>query len=384
MSLARLVYYSAVIGGWAAFLGWLVAECLVLRGQGAGGGRVDFSLIMAGALVGGAIGAGINVLAGISNTQWKQVAKRIAAGLVVGSLGGAVGIFLGNLIYLLYPVSLMRALGFMVLGLGVGVVDGLYERSASKIRNGVIGGLIGGLAGGILFDPLTTVISSGAGIAARATAFVILGICIGALIGLTQVVFRQAWLTVLDGYRPGRQLILSQGVTILGRGDHLPLPFMGPNNRELEAEHARIARQADGSYTIEDNRSKLGLSVNHQSVQQGCPLRDGDVIKLGGNFIRFNERRRRDGGLPAPDSSAVQTPAAAPAKAPPPPPPPPRKPTPPGGAAPRLQFPASGPGGTGPAGSSSGQGGVSSAAPTPKPAASPPGPKPPPPPPRKK
>lgn len=28
MSLKRLVYYSAVVGGWAAFLGWLVSAIL--------------------------------------------------------------------------------------------------------------------------------------------------------------------------------------------------------------------------------------------------------------------------------------------------------------------------------------------------------------------
>jgi hypothetical protein len=332
MSLARLVYYSAVIGGWAAFVGWLIAECLVLRGEGTRGGWLG--LVLVGALVGGAIGAGINVLAGISNTQWKQVLQRVVVGLLVGSAGGAVGIVVGNMVF---AVGLPRALGFMVLGLGVGVVDGLYERSASKIRNGVIGGLVGGLVGGFLFDPLTNLIASGSGIASRATTFVILGICIGALIGFTQVVFRQAWLTVLDGYRPGRQLILSQGVTILGRGDHLPLPFIGPNNQDLESEHARIQRQTNGSYAIEDINSKLGVSVNHQRVQGACPLKDGDTIKLGGNFVRFNERRRQDAGLSGSAAASPQPAAAVPAKAPPPPPPAPvRKPAPPPpGAAPR-------------------------------------------------
>ena len=29
MSLKRLVYYSAVIGGWSAFVGWLISEILL-------------------------------------------------------------------------------------------------------------------------------------------------------------------------------------------------------------------------------------------------------------------------------------------------------------------------------------------------------------------
>ena len=34
MSLNRLIYYSAVIGGWSAFLGWMVSEYLLSRGEG--------------------------------------------------------------------------------------------------------------------------------------------------------------------------------------------------------------------------------------------------------------------------------------------------------------------------------------------------------------
>ena len=128
------------------------------------------------------------------------------------------------------------------MGLGIGAVDGLYERSNSKIRNGLIGGGIGGLLGGLLFDPIQNLITSQSGMSSRATAFVILGICIGAMIGFTQVVLKEAWLTVLDGYRAGRQLILGQVVTYLGRGDHLPLPFLGPMNLELETEHVKITR----------------------------------------------------------------------------------------------------------------------------------------------
>jgi hypothetical protein len=332
MSLARLVYYSAVIGGWAAFLGWLIAECLILRGDGTRGGTLGLMLV--GALVGGGVGAGINVVAGISNTQWKRVLMRIFCGLLVGAVGGGVGILLGNLIH---SAGLPRALGFMVLGLGVGIVDGLYELSPSKIRNGLIGGLVGGLVGGFLFDPLTTLLASSSGISSRATAFVILGMCIGALIGLTQVVLRQAWLTVLDGYRPGRQLILSQAVTALGRGDHLPLPFIGLSNAELESEHLRIVRGSDG-YTLEDNQSRLGISLNHQKVQGSQRLKDGDVIKMGSNFIRFNERRRHAGeSRPAVSQPGKATPPVAAARPVAPPPPPPKAKAPPPPATPSAK-----------------------------------------------
>lgn len=309
MSLARLVFYSAVISGWAAFLGWLLAECIILRGDGSRGGNLGLAFV--GGIIGAAIGAGINVVAGWSNTQWTRLLARIAFGLLAGCIGGATGILIGNLAY---ASGLPRALGFMVLGIGVGIVDGVYERSKSKIRNGLIGGLIGGLVGGILFDPISSAIASGSGISSRATTFVILGICIGAMIGLAQVVLKEAWLTVLDGYRPGRQLILSQPITVLGRADHLQLPFLGPSNKDLEPEHLMIVRQSNGTYKVKDNDSRLGVSLNYKQISES-PLVDGDVVKIGVNLVRFNQSKRKGSADAATLSNTAQT-----TKQPPPPP----------------------------------------------------------------
>lgn len=326
MSLARLVYFSAIVGGWAAFLGWLLAECLVLRGEG------SFDIMgymLVGALVGAPIGGGLNVVAGLSNTRLKNLLMRVPAGLLGGGVGGAVGILAGQLVYY---VHLPRAFGFMLLGLGVGVVEGVYERSSSKIRNGVIGGLIGGLVGGFLFDPISTLLVSPRGIASRAAAFVILGICIGALVGLVQVVLKRASLRVLDGYGVGREIILSDPVTVLGRADHLRLPFLGPANAKLEPEHLRIVRRPDGSFTIEDNHSRLGVTVrshgaqNYEDVQQPRTLRDGDVIRFGSNLVRFSQRKRRAQGETAePTAGPAATGLSPHATPPPPPPPPPRR-----------------------------------------------------------
>ena len=343
MSLVRLVYYGALSGGWAALVGWLFAELLFFR-TGAASGRLQVAA--SGGLVGCAIGFGLGAVAALANGRWTQILSRGLPGFVGGGFGGALGAFLGDV---LFGLGLPRALGWMAMGLSIGAVDGLYERSADKLRNGLIGGALGGLIGGALFAPIQQGISHGAGMSSRATAFVILGVSIGAMIGLVQVVLKQAWLTVLDGYRAGRQLILSRPVTMLGRGDHLPLPFLGPMNRDLESEHVKITRRPGGDYLVEDNHSKLGSRLNNQPLLAPVVLKDGDVIKLGGNFVRFNERKRKQGEepisaappfqvRPAPPPPPIHKPAAhptAPAASPPaaparpgavPPPPPPRKP----------------------------------------------------------
>jgi hypothetical protein len=259
---------------------------------------------------------GLNLLAGMAHAQWKRIASRLITGFFGGLLGGGIGGALGNLLY--DAIGVPRALGWMIMGAAIGCAEGVYEQSNRKLRNGLIGGCLGGLLGGLLFEPISNLTASGSGMTARATAFVILGIAVGALIGLTQVVLKEAWLTVVDGFRPGRQLILSQTVTTLGRGDHLPLPLLGYSARDLEAEHARITRIAGGEFVIEDNRSRLGTRVNGQVIQGSAPLRDGDLIKLGSNIIRFNLRHGAGGASPA----AALPPSAVggPPVAPPPPP----------------------------------------------------------------
>ena len=179
---------------------------------------------------------------------------------------------------------------------------------------------LGGFVGGVLFNWICDLKLTESGAASRAAGFVVLGFSIGAAIGLAHVVFRTAWLTVVDGYRTGRQLNLTQPVTALGRGDHLPLPFLGPTNKDLDAEHALVRRMNDGSYCLEDNHTRLGTRLNGQIVTGVTPLADGDIIRVGTNLVRFNQRHRRR-GEPSPQTAvpAVGIPQTASAAPPPPP-----------------------------------------------------------------
>ncbi|MGD0900651.1 MAG: FHA domain-containing protein [Thermoguttaceae bacterium] len=326
MSLLRLIYYSTLLAGWAAFFGWLASE--MFREDVKPEAQTLLVMLTAG-ITGAAVGLGLNVVAGMSNGQWRQLLRRAGPGALGGGIGGIVGGLVGDFLYQQFGYP--RAIGWLIMGLGIGVVEGVYEKSPRKIRNGLLGGGIGGLVGGVLFDPIVDWTHTQSGMASRATAFVVLGLCIGAAISLAQVVLKEAWLTVVDGYRTGRQLTLTQPVTMLGRSDNLPLPFLGPTNKDLEPEHVSIARRRDGTYVLEDNHSRLGTRVNSQPVQGPMPLADGDVIRLGTNLVRFNQRRRRAGQVvpvvparwtqPAPGAPPRPAPLPAPASSVPPPPP---------------------------------------------------------------
>jgi hypothetical protein len=342
MSLRRLIYYSVLVGGWAAFGGWLLSEmlCADVKPE-----AETLKLLFRAGLGGAAIGLGLNVVAGMCNAQWRQLLRRAGPGLLGGGIGGIVGGLSGNFLY--ERAGLPRAIGWMILGLAVGIVEGLYEKSPRKIRNGLIGGALGGLLGGMLFDPVVRWTATDSGMTGRACSLVLLGMAIGGAISLAQVVLTEAWLTVLDGYRTGRQLSLTQPLTTLGRSDNLPMPFLGPMNTELEPEHLRIWRRPGGSYALEDNHSRLGTRLNNQPVTEVVPLQDGDVIRLGRNLVRFNQRWRPRVNAPPPAPASpwsepapgsLPRPRPAPAAAPPLPAPLPL-PTPLPAASPSLPLP---------------------------------------------
>jgi len=314
MSFGRLVYYSAILAGWAAFAAWLIAETAIL-------GRLPaIEVLLTAGIVGAAIGCAVNIAAGLSNPSLQAIAGRALPGLIGGAVGGAVGGLVGDLAY---GMGLPRGLGWMLMGIGIGIVEGVQEKSFNKIRNGLIGGAVGGLVGGMLFDPIQKLVASGSGMSSRAIAFVVLGLAIGACIGFAQVALKEAWLTVVDGYRPGRQLILSRPVTILGRAEHLPLPFIGQMNKDVALEHAKVIRQGDGGFVLEDLNAGPRIALNRQPLVSPTRLSDGDVIKLGPNVIRFNERHARSGGNVSGQSNQGHAQPKTQAVTVPPPPPPP-------------------------------------------------------------
>lgn len=333
MSLHRFVYYCAVLGGWSAFFAWMLLERPIqyLGALGDSAAAIRLWSVVAPALtataVGGAIGCGFGLVGGTAE-KWARRIRQAFFGLIGGAAGGFFGGLVGALLHTY--AGLPRAFGWMIMGAAIGAAEGLARKSSARLRNGAIGGALGGMIGGILFDLIA---GPGTEMASRALAFTTLGIAIGALVGLTHVVLKRAWLTILDGFRPGRQLILDQVTTVLGRADHLPLPLVGPAARDVENEHAQIIRRSDGTYLVEDRGTRIGTLLNGERLAGPVILRDGDLLRLGGNILRFNQHQggirpsrspdRTQATRPGPPGTPFSEPAAsAPGIGPPPVPPP--------------------------------------------------------------
>ena len=313
MSFRRFIYYCAVCGGWAAFLAW----AMVLAGNVRAVERPVLRTALIAAVLGLLLGAAVGAVDALQNAVGRQRGVRVGLCAAIGLVGGAISGLIGEALHTALasvPVlsEIMVVLGWALVGVAIGASVGAFDLLRAlagkndlrgptrKVVNGVIGGFLGGLVGGLLFQGL---LALSAGRAAHlhlnrsslAIGLVILGACIGLLIGLAQVILKEAWVKVAEGFRPGRELLLSKDETTIGRAESCDLGLFGDSG--VERLHARILLE-DNRYLLADAQTPGGTYLNDARVDRPTPLRDGDTIRVGHSTLRFGERARRDNQRP--------------------------------------------------------------------------------------
>ena len=123
-----------------------------------------------------------------------------------------------------------------------------------------------------------------------AAAFVALGACIGLMIGLAQVILKEAWLKVESGFRAGRELILARPEITIGRAESCDVGLFGDPDG---GSAARTIQRQGNVYLVQDAGSAAGTFVNEEPIHQPRVLRSGDVIRVGRCVLRFGERAKR-------------------------------------------------------------------------------------------
>jgi len=101
----------------------------------------------------------------------------------------------------------------------------------------------------------------------------------------------------------GDELVIGRGASGDGKlGDDL----------ELSRRHARVARNADGELTIEDQGSANGTFVNDERIDTPRTLVVGDVIRMGKTVLKVTQADRSAAprAAPAAPSAAAEPPAA--------------------------------------------------------------------------
>jgi hypothetical protein len=305
MSFRLFIYYCAVCGGCAAYVGWVLGNLTSIQ-------RTVTQTAVRGLLVGLVLGLALAVVDAVGNLSRLRVGAVGLRALVAGASGcvaGFLGGMLGQALFSWKHWSVFVVLGWTLTGLLIGGSLGIFDilsrlmreedlrGAARKTLKGLLGGSLGGLLGGILFLLLQRfwgAIFEGQSLdglwSPGATGFVALGLCIGLLIGLAQVILKEAWVRVEAGFRPGRELILTRPEITIGRAENCDIGLFG--DAGVEKLHARIMQQGQ-RYLLADADTPTGTFLNDEPIDGPTPLRSGDLIRVGRSTLRFRERRKR-------------------------------------------------------------------------------------------
>jgi pSer/pThr/pTyr-binding forkhead associated (FHA) protein len=327
---------AGAIGGAVAWVvidltGWFVS--VTIAGAVIAPGSARFWLLI---ILGGILGACVSILLGLvdalSIDSNQQRIRGLALHGLIGLGGGMVGMYFGQGIWAvlgphvfnidnLNPAQFIqelvaKAIGWGLIGAGVGVSQGIARQSLPLIRQGLFGGLAGGLVGGVLFQSAASVIGSGS--PARLLGFVCMGASIGFFIGLIQTLFRQAWIRVVLGRNEGKEYLIAKPVTVIGRSELADIGLFG--NPKIMKEHCAI-EQVQGRFRLQvitpaaspqGGQAPANVKVNGMVVNPDVWLTNGDTITLDDRNLVFHERlSRKSAQTPGPQNPAPAAPPPA-------------------------------------------------------------------------
>jgi hypothetical protein len=281
------------LGLLAGVCAWPVAE-LILFFQA---GFPSYLVFLA--LLGAAFGALMAVFFGAAEGITSRIKSRIPNGMLLGALvgliGGAAGflvgqaalwligeIFLrsyGNFQWVVLPVS--RAIGWAVLGIFVGAVEGIRAASPKKILVGILGGFLGGLAGGFALEYSRLLFPQFA--LSRLIGLIILGLAIALFYGLIEHGMAFGIIRILTGDLKGKEFLLNQNRMRIGKSRRNEVAL--PTYSDLADRQAQI-KIVKGEAVLTNLEPKLAVLVNEQKIQEQR-LKLGDVIKIGSAKIFF-------------------------------------------------------------------------------------------------
>ncbi len=293
----KRIYYNAIFGALGGLLSWALVGLLLRPGTG------SFLVLLVqdalrGAMVGVCIGAAIGAVDGLTSYALKKAVRGILMGGIIGLGGGFIGLVMGEIIFELAGGGTWpRAIGWALFGLLVGTSEGIADRAPPKIGYGATGGLLGGLIGGATYERLSLILRalthnrSLSLTIGGAVGLIILGACIGALIGLVEGILRRAWVKILYGPLEGRSLTLAKEVNVLGKDDDCDIVL--PGDPQVEYHHAEIVQQ-EGQFVL---KAREGPTYLNKQAVTSHPLQSGDRITLGRTYMTFQTEEDAQGDV---------------------------------------------------------------------------------------
>ncbi|NFI04079.1 FHA domain-containing protein [Clostridium botulinum] len=251
-------------------------------------------------IIGGTIGAAMGIGEGIYYGSKKRAIKYGFIGLIIALFISFCGGFLAQSAYssLLNDTTeytsqvylgFVRAIGWTVMGAGVGIAIGLIKPEKIRIINCVLGGIIGGFIGGFLFNFIAQSISidiTDKGTVARAIGIIIMGTLIGLGIGLLEQFAKTAWLKVIRGEFEGKEYLVFKGITSIGNSGKNTIVLF--KDKLVAPNHCYIVQEGN-RYVLVDKGSPSGTFVNGVRITRHT-LKQGDAISVGNSVLVFNTK----------------------------------------------------------------------------------------------
>lgn len=257
------------------------------------------------------VGLAIGSADGLVCRLWRRMLLAGIVGLVVGFLGGFLSQFLAGLVYTPLNMLAMKqsgegianltAMGFFIqmcgrslawgmAGMAMGLGQGIALRSGRLLLYGFLGGAIGGLLGGLLFDPIDLIllgVDKPSAHVSRLIGFAVIGATVGLMIGVVELLARDAWLHMVAGPLAGKEFLIFKDRLQVGSSPRSDIYLF--NDADVAERHAVIRAAAD-QYEIEAADQFHPVLVNGRAVTR-TRLRHGDQITLGRTVFAFQRRR---------------------------------------------------------------------------------------------
>ena len=291
-ALRRLVI--SILGLLAGAAAWPLME-LILSYQQLFPSYFFFSIAQ-GALFGIVMGAFFGSGEGLTSKESGKIVGGTLTGMATGVVGGVVGFIAGQgVLFLvvqhaftsyhtqqLIAVPLARVVGWAILGIAVGVSEGVRARSLKKSLVGVGGGFLGGVLGGVSIEYLRTRYPEL--LYTRLIGLAIFGLLIGVCYSLLERRVSLGVLRVLNGRRRGKEYSFAQNRLSIGSEQHNDIVLTG--YAHIAPEHARFRVRGKDVYVqkIDDPEQNTGVHkifVNERPVENEQLLKYEDVIQIG-------------------------------------------------------------------------------------------------------
>src|ERR1043166_9634016 len=258
-------------------------------------GRLLFPIVAA--LVGLAIGA----IDGLICRLPMRALLSGGVGLLIGFIGGFISDFIAELAYMplsklaaghlendagnitafgLFVQMVGRGTAWMLVGITMGLGQGIALRSKRLLLYGFIGGVVGGLLGGLVFDPIDLVLlgrDKPSADLSRLVGIAIIGACVGAMIGIVELLARDAWLRMTQGPLAGKEFLIFKDLLKVGSSPRSDIYLF---NDAAVADHHATIRSLGEEGDIEAATRDKPLLVNDRVVKSSR-LRHGDRITIG-------------------------------------------------------------------------------------------------------